>query len=110
MTSKNLARLLRRKSTPAEHLLWGCLRNRQLLGLKFRRQQPIDDFIVDFCCFEKKLIIELDGSQHLFHAKDDLERTKKLESLGFHITRFYNNEIVFDLNGVIEKIIDNLTN
>jgi len=64
--------------TPAEIKIWGFLRNRQLMDLKFRRQQPIGRYIVDFVCFEKKLVIELDGGQHLDNEKGDNKRTEEL--------------------------------
>ena len=106
MAINKIARMLRKNQTPAEYVLWGCLRNRQLLGLKFRRQQPISSFIVDFVCFENKVIIEVDGSQHLLNEKSDTKRTKILEQNGFHVLRVTNDEVINELNGVIEKIMD----
>lgn len=101
-----IAQTLRKNQTPAEYVLWGCLRNRQLLGLKFRRQQPVDKHIVDFVCFENKVIIEVDGSQHLLNEKRYVRRTKILEQNGFHVLRFTNDEVIHELNGVIENIVD----
>ena len=100
-----LARNLRKNSTPQERKLWGILRNRNFHGLKFKRQQPIDKFIVDFVCSEIKLIIELDGGQHNYTENiiSDAERTKKLEELGYRVIRFWNNE-VDDIEAVWEEL------
>ena len=72
---KEIARQLRRKMTPAEARLWGLLRNRQIENQKFRRQEPLGNYVVDFVCYEKKLVIELDGSQHLGDINKDQSRT-----------------------------------
>lgn len=98
------ARLLRKNQTNVEHLLWQKLRNRQILNFKFRRQFPIDPFIVDFCCLELKLIIELDGSQHFEQAIYDEERSLYLEQRGFKVIRFWNNEVIENTEGVLEKV------
>jgi very-short-patch-repair endonuclease len=103
----NLARKLRRNMTPAETKLWGYLRNRQLMDLKFRRQQPIDRYVVDFVCFEKKLVIELDGSQHLENEKEDNRRSQKLNENGLEVIRFTNNEVMYEIEAVIEEIMNN---
>ena len=101
-----LARNLRKNSTPQEQKLWNLLRNRQLKNLKFKRQYPIGEYIVDFVCKEKKIIIELDGSQHNFeeNIKNDNERTEYLENLGFKVIRFWNNEIENNIDGVILEL------
>ena len=99
-----VARSLRRNQTPVEAKLWSVLRNRQLDGLKFRRQHPIGRYVADFCCEEIRLIIELDGSQHLDQAEYDAERTKYFESLGYKVIRFWNNDVMKDINGVIRII------
>ena len=106
---QNLAHLtknLRNNDTDPENKLWQAIRNRQINKQKFRRQHQIDNYIVDFVCIEKKLIIELDGSQH--GLKDNIEydklRTKNLEKKGFKVLRFWNNEIYENFNGVCEKI------
>jgi very-short-patch-repair endonuclease len=91
---KNLARTLRKDSTDAERWLWQRLRNRELLGWKFRRQHPIGCYIVDFACIERKLIIELDGSQHAESQTADSERSEYLEDKGFQILRFWNNDVL----------------
>lgn len=97
-----LARLLRKEQTEAEAKIWRHLRNRNLAGLKFRRQHPIKDYIVDFCCLEKQIIIELDGNQHFqWEQKEkDMLRDLHLRNLGFSILRFQNG-IVFNNPEVI---------
>ena len=110
--AKVLCRDLRKNPTKAEKILWKALRNRKLLNMKFRRQQPIFHdltgretfFIADFYCHEKNLIIELDGTIHNFKIKQDKERTEILNSLGLRIIRFSNNEVENNLNNVIKKI------
>ena len=106
MTSRltNLAKTLRKRSTDAELLLWQRLKARRLEGIKFRRQQPIDKFIVDFLSFEKRIIIELDGGQHAEVRQKDREREKSLTQAGFKIIRFWNNEVLENLDGVLERI------
>lgn len=94
---------LRKEPTPAEAKLWAYLRNDQL-GVNFRRQHAIGNYIPDFCCIKKKLIIELDGSQHLEQAEYDTERTKYFESLDYKVIRFWNNDVMNDINGVIRVI------
>jgi very-short-patch-repair endonuclease len=98
------AKELRKNSTDAERLLWRQLRAKQLEGLKFRRQEPIGRFIVDFVCYEKSLIIEADGGQHAVEAEKDAERTQWLNSQGFHVLRFWNHEILTNIDGVLEVI------
>ena len=106
MTSRltNLAKTLRKRSTDAELILWQRLKARRLEGIKFRRQQPIEDFIVDFLSFEKRIIIELDGGQHAEDRQKDRERDKLLTKAGFKVLRFWNNEIFENLDGVLERI------
>jgi very-short-patch-repair endonuclease len=101
-----IARKLRRNMTPAEFKLWGFLRNRQLMDLKFRRQVPIGRYIVDFVCFEKQLVIELDGSQHLDNENADNQRTEELNINGFEILTFTNDEVLNELNAVFEEIMN----
>jgi len=91
---------LRKELTPAERKLWALIRNDQL-GVNFRRQHAIGKFIPDFVCIEKKLIIELDGSQHLEQEQHDKERTQYLESQGYKVIRFWNNDVMNDIEGVI---------
>lgn len=95
----------RRNLTEAERIIWNAIRNRKL-GPKFRRQQIIDSYIVDFVCLELKLVIEIDGGYH--DSKDqkeyDKSRTEILQSLGYNELRFKNEEVLNNLNSVIEKI------
>ncbi len=107
---KERRRTLRRTSTDAEVKLWSKLRNKQLLGYKFFRQYSVSNFIVDFYCPVKKLVIELDGSQH---AEDqtvqyDKQRTLQLEALNIKIIRFWNTDVTSNLNLVLEKISSTL--
>ena len=100
------ARDLRQKETESEQILWSWLRNNQLNGAKFRRQQPLGNYVVDFVCFDKKLIIEIDGGQHnddQFIEKDK-ERTRFLHSEGFRVIRFWNNDVLTNIDGVIIHI------
>ena len=91
---KDRARQMRREPTEAERRMWRLLRDRRLGGFKFRRQEQLGRYIVDFVCFEQKLIVELDGSQHAESAYDR-QRDAWLKSRGFTVLRFWNNE-VFD--------------
>ncbi len=100
----NNARQLRQNQTPAEKILWRSLRNRQMDGLKFKRQFPIGNYIVDFCCFEEKLIIEIDGGTHIDQVKYDLSRTAWLEGQGYRVIRFTNEMVFKQLDSVIEAI------
>ena len=106
------SRELRQNSTDVEKILWYYLRNNQLNGYKFRRQEAIDKYIVDFVCFEKKLIIELDGGQHNENDNitKDNERTKFLENNNFKVLRFWNNEIIENIENVLNKIYETLEN
>jgi len=101
------SRRLRRDSTDAERKLWTILRNGQMNGLKFRCQVEIDGYIADSLCPEKRLIIEVDGGQHA--PKKDARRTAFLESQGFRILRFWNNDVLQNLDGVWTAIEDALT-
>jgi very-short-patch-repair endonuclease len=100
------ARKLRREQTDVERKLWFALRDRQFHGFKFRRQQPIGPYVVDFVCFEAKLVIELDGEQHGDAAHDayDRARTERLAADGFRVIRFWNNEMSENFDGVLEGI------
>jgi len=95
---------LRKELTPAERKLWAYLRGDKLNGVSFRRQHAIGNYIPDFVSIKKKLIIELDGSQHLEQAEYDAERSKYFESHGYKVVRFWNNQVENDLNGVIRAI------
>ena len=94
---------LRKESTPAERKLWSYLRNDQQ-GVTFRRQHAIGHYITDFCAPRKKLIIELDGSQHLEQAEHDEERTAHLQSQGYKVIRFWNNDVMNNMDGVMQVI------
>ncbi len=98
------ARDLRKASTDAERLLWRHLKAKQLEGLKFRRQEQIGRFIVDFVCYEKSLIIEADGGQHALEREKDEERTLWLNAQGFKVLRFWNHEILTNIEGVLEVV------
>lgn len=103
------ARLLRREQTDAEGRLWSRLRAGQLYGFKFRRQFPIGNFIVDFCCRERKLVIEVDGGQHAVERLADLKREKLLAARGYRVLRFWNHDVLTNTEGVLEKIIEVLS-
>ena len=102
------ARQLRRDQTLAETQLWLALRSHQLENIHFRRQHPIGNFIVDFCAPQAKLIIELDGSQHLEQQEYDAERTEFLQSKGYRVLRFWNSDVLNNLDGTIIVILDAL--
>ena len=106
MTPK--ARRLRTNQTDAEKKLWRYLRNRQLAGCKFRLQHEISTYIVDFVCFEIKLIIELDGGQHLEQQQYDKIITICLEYKGYYVILFWNPEVINGLEMVLEEIIRKL--
>ena len=105
LTSRS--RALRKNSTDAERKLWSVLRSRQLNGFKFRKQVEIDGYIVDFLCPAKRLIIEVDGGQHT--AERDARRTAYLERQGFRVIRFWNNDVLENLDGVWTTIEEALT-
>ena len=98
------ARRLRQTATDAESLLWKHLRGRRLCGFKFRRQVVIEPYIVDFACFDEKLIVEADGGQHSDRKDYDEQRTSDLEAMGYRVVRFWNHEILNDLDIVLERI------
>ena len=102
--TKHQAIKLRKESTPAERKLWSRIRDDQL-GVTFRRQHAVGNYILDFCCPKAKLIIELDGSQHLDQEEYDEERTKYLESEDYKVIRFWNNDVMNNIDGVILAII-----
>ncbi len=98
------ARELRKNPTDAERRLWARLRRQQIEGRQFRRQAPIGRYIVDFVCFARKLIVEVDGGQHGVDA--DAERTSWLEGEGFRVLRFWNNDVLGNTDAVVEAIRD----
>ena len=100
------ARKLRQSQTDAEKALWARLRNKQLEGVKFRRQQPLGPYIVDFVSFERNIIVELDGGQHNegeVSERDD-RRAAWLKEEGYQVLRFWNNEVLVNIEGVLQKI------
>lgn len=107
---KHRARDLRKKQTEAEKKIWQHFRNREVSGYKFRRQHVIGSYIVvDFVCLSRKLIVEIDGSQHVETAKYDAKRTEFLESKGFAVIRFWNNDVLINTDAVMQKIYAALT-
>ncbi|MFI5374292.1 MAG: endonuclease domain-containing protein [Candidatus Rokuibacteriota bacterium] len=106
---RDYARGLRRRQTDAERHLWARLRDRRLLGAKFARQVPIGPYVVDFCCREMKVIVELDGGQHAVQTRSDAERTALLEALGYRVLRFWNNDALGSTDGVLQRVAEALT-
>ena len=97
------ARRLRRHQTDVERILWLRLRDRRLGGWKFKRQAPVGRYIVDFACADARVIVELDGGQHAT-STTDAARTQVLEAFGYLVLRFWNNEVLENLDGVLETI------
>lgn len=95
-----LARQLRKSWTDAELRLWQLLRNRSIGKHKFRRQHPVGRYVVDFICLEQQLVIEVDGSQHVDRDEQDKKRTVYLESQGFRVIRFWDNDVLMRTDGV----------
>jgi len=100
--TQHIAKILRKKLTDAERVIWRHLRAKQIGGLKFRRQEPIGKYVADFVCYEKKIIIEVDGGQHC--AGKDGNRDNWFEGQGFKVLRFWNNEVLSNIRGVTEVI------
>ena len=94
--------------TDAEQKLWHYLRNRQLSGHKFRRQHDIDHYIADFACTEALLIVELDGGQHADQADYDERRTRHLQARGYRVLRFWNNDVLTNIESVLAVILSSL--
>jgi very-short-patch-repair endonuclease len=95
-----LQRRLRSNMTDAEQRLWRLLRRKQVSGFKFRRQHPFDDYIIDFVCLEAMLAVEVDGGQHNEHQAEDKARTENLQRAGFRVLRFWNNDVLNDIESV----------
>src|SRR3979411_468022 len=102
------ARHLRLIQTEVEKRLWYRLRNRQIDGAKFRRQAQVGCYNVVFACFEQRLLIELDGGQHASVTERDRQRTQWLNSQGYSILRFWNNDVIENMDGVLERIAEEL--
>jgi very-short-patch-repair endonuclease len=98
------AKELRREMTPTEVKLWARLRAHRLKGVHFRPQHAIGNYVVDFCAPRKKLIVELDGSQHLEQMEYDAERTEYLKSKGYEVLRFWNNDVLNNMDAVLSVI------
>lgn len=98
-------RLLRSNMTDAEHRLWQRLRGKQLYGLKFRRQHPYGDYVLDFVCLEAKLVVEVDGGQHTEQRREDKVRDASLKAAGFQVLRFWNHEVMQQLDDVMQAIV-----
>ena len=103
------ARSLRANQTDAETVLWNRIRNRQIDGHKFARQVPIGRYICDFVCREKKIVVEVDGSQHATRSAADSARTKFIEGEGYRVLRFWNNDVLANIDGVLEVIHSAIT-
>ena len=103
-----LAKILRQNATDAERRLWARLRSRQLDGYKFRRQVPLGPYVADFVCLSERLVVEVDGGQHSRRRNADAARTVWLEGSGFRVLRFWNNDVLGNLEGVLETIRRNL--
>src|SRR5438105_4992361 len=101
---KTIARELRKNQTEVERILWKDLRSRRFEGYKFRRQFPINPYVVDFCCLRHQLIIELDGSQHQDEKERDDARTVHLSTQGYKVLRFWNNQVLEEKEAVLETI------
>jgi very-short-patch-repair endonuclease len=99
---------LRQNSTNAERKLWSVLRDRQLLGFKFVRQQPVGRYIADFACREADLIIELDGGQHAESIRDE-QRTEALAQHGYQVIRFWNQDVLTNVEGALQLIAEHLS-
>jgi very-short-patch-repair endonuclease len=100
------ARAMRSEMTPAELKLWNALRGNRLMGLKFRRQVPIGPYIVDFACPSKRLIVEADGSQHSDNVAYDENRTTYLKQTGWTVLRFFNHDVLNDIDGTCQHIVN----
>jgi very-short-patch-repair endonuclease len=107
--STGIAKGLRRQLTNAERKLWYRVRDRRLDGWKFRRQVPVECYIADFLCADARLIIELDGGQHAVRAAEDARRTEVLQAAGYLVLRFWNNDVLQNIDGVLEEIVATLS-
>ena len=103
------AKQLRKNCTHTEQHLWYFLRAKRLNGYKFKRQYVIDNYIVDFICIEHKLVIELDGSQHMDALDYDLKRTNYLNNKGYKVLRFWNHDVLQNTDSVLREILNTLT-
>jgi len=104
----HFARRFRTNQTDAERRLWSRLRRRQLAGFKFRREHPVGIYVCDFICVEARVVVELDGSQHLDQARHDRHRDAALRAGGFRTLRFWNDDVLFRTDNVVETIYEAL--
>ena len=104
-TLDSLARNLRKNLTDTEKFLWRSLKSKQLNGLRFRRQAPIGPYIVDFVCFERRVIVECDGGQHAFQIQRDKERDQWFDNEGYRVLRFWDSDVLKNPEGVLEAIL-----
>jgi len=111
MDTKQFRKSLRKNMTDAERILWNVIRNRKLEGRKFRRQHSIDQFTVDFFCFQENLIVEIDGESHnnVGSEQYDYNRDEKLTKMGYKVLRFKNEEVFYHLEEVLNEIKSNFT-
>jgi very-short-patch-repair endonuclease len=107
--NRDRARELRKNMTDTERFAWQRLRQRQFVGYKFRRQVPLGPYIADFVCLKRRPILEFDGGQHAERVDYDERRTQWLETQGFRVLRFWNNEVLQEWDGVEQVIIEALT-
>jgi very-short-patch-repair endonuclease len=104
---RNFAKMMRREATDAESAMWRLLRDRRLAVFKFRRQVPFQSFILDFVCFDKRMVIEIDGSQHA-SSERDMKTDAILAAEGFRIARYWNNDVLQQPLAVLEHILAKL--
>jgi len=104
--SQDRVRRLRQGLTEAERRLWAQLRGRRLVKAKFRRQRPVGPYIVDFCCPERMVVVEVDGGHHATQAEEDRTRAAFLAGKGFLVLRFWNNEVMGNMEGVLHRIAE----
>ena len=104
MDLRECAKGLRVEATEAEQAMWYRLRDRRFMGLKFRRQVPLERYIADFVCWELKLIVELDGGQHMARAVYDQRRSQWLAGQGYTVLRYWNNQVLQEMEAVLEAM------
>ena len=104
-----IAKRLRKEMTDAERVMWRELRAHRFAGFKFKRQEPLGSYVVDFVCYEVKLIVDLDGGQHADQKEADEDRTRWLSSRKFRLVRFWNNDVLTNIAGVMHVIEKNLS-
>jgi very-short-patch-repair endonuclease len=103
-TKTQFAKELRQNQTKAEKLFWRQVSNRQFQGSKFKRQVPMGNYIVDFVCHDMKVIVELDGGQHVLQEQQDQVRTNELQNQGYQVIRYWNNDVLSNIEGVMQDL------